>query len=393
MVCMSRMWAPVCVALLLIGSSVSSADDADKIRRQLDRLNKALAENRDLPANSQETLEVLRRELFQSALDTRDAKKRSDDIVVALKNGTADPVAELEALRGDIIAAGTRLRDLRDRIEQFSTIIDNQNRLLLDQASQLEKLDRALLQQPGMIEEAVAKKTRALEKNMAELKEELAERDAAIARLETASTGRGSAPVMPSTTPAVESAAPLRAAYDALAAGRLDEALAGFEAVLSVDPASLDARAGLAACYFEQGQFAPAAELVAQVLEADRKHARALGLRGALLFREGDLRNARKALERAVDTDNTNPFNYNQLGVVLSEQGRTRDAIKALQRAVELDPEYVTAMVNLAILLASDREPDLEFARFYYEKALALGSDRQPFLDEVLGLGRPAGTP
>jgi tetratricopeptide (TPR) repeat protein len=389
---MSRTRALVC-AVLLVGSSVVAADDADKIRRQLDRLNKALAETRELPANSQETLEALRRELFQSALDTRDAKKRSDDIVTGLKNGTVDPVVELEALRGDIVAAGTRLRELRDRIERFSAIIEDQSRLLQDQESQFKKLDRALIQQPGMIEEAVAKQTRALEKTIAELNAALADRDATIARLEVASTGRATTPAPPANDPAADVSGPLAAAYAALADGRIADAVAGFQAALSADPASLDARAGLAACYFEQGQFIPAAELVSQVLEADRKNARALGLRGALLFRDGNVRDARKALERAVDADETNPFNYNQLGVVLSEQGRTRDAIKALQRAVELDPEYVTAMTNLALLLASDREPDLEFARFYYEKALALGGARQPFLDEVLGLDGPAGAP
>lgn len=393
MVFISRTRALVCAAWLMMVSSAASADDADKIRRQLDRLNKALAETRELPANSQETLEALRRELFQSALDTRDAKKRSDDIVAGLKNGTVDPVVELEALRGDIVAAGTRLRELRDRIERFSSIIDDQSRLLQDQASQFEKLDRALIQQPGLIEEAVAKKTRALEKTIAELNAALADRDATIAQLEVAASGRGKTPAPSVAAPSVDTSTSLRAAYDALAGGRLADAVAGFEAVLAVDPASLDARAGLAAYYFEQGQYAPAAELVGQVLESDRKHARALGLRGALLFRDGQVRDARKALERAIDYDDTNPFNYNQLGVVLSEQGRMRDAIKALQRAVELDPEYVTAMVNLAILLASDQEPDLEFARFYYEKALALGSARQPFLDEVLGTGGPAGTP
>jgi len=376
----------VLAALLWSVPVFVQAQDADKIRRQLDRLNKALAETREIPPNTEATLETLRRELFQSALETRDAKKRSDAIAESLKAGQADPVAELEALRGDIIAAGARLRELRDRIERFSAIIDEQKRLLQDQASQMEKLDRALLQQPGMLEDAVAKRTRALEKTVASLNEQLAARDATIARLQAKASSRDVPPTAVVPAPVVDTAPAMSAAFDALAAGRIDEALSGFQGVLAVDAASLDARAGLAACFFEQGQFAAAQELVEQVLEVERKHARALGLRGALQFREGKARDARKTLERAVDYDDTNPFNYNQLGVVLSELGRNRDAIQSLQRAVELDPEYVTAMVNLAILLASGKEPDLEFARFYYEKALSLGSPRQPFLDEVLSL-------
>ncbi|HMO04211.1 MAG TPA: tetratricopeptide repeat protein [Kiritimatiellia bacterium] len=388
-----RTWVPVLVALLWAIPVFVQAQDADKIRRQLDRLNKALAETSQIPPNTEATLETLRRELFRSALETRDAKKRSDAIAESMKTGQADPVAELEALRGDIIAAGTRLRELRDRIERFSAIIEDQKRLLQDQASQIEKLDRALLQQPGMLEDAVARKTRALEKTIASLNEQLAARDAAIARLDVKPSTRATPPPPAVAAAVVDTTPALTVAFDALASGRIDEALSGFQGVLAVDPASLDARAGLAAGFFEQGQFAAANELVEQVLEVERKHARALGLRGALLFREGKAKDARKALERAVDVDDTNPFNYNQLGVVLSGLGRNRDAIKALQRAVELDPEYVTAMVNLAILLASDKEPDLEFARYYYVKALSKGSARQPFLDDVLGLGDSVETP
>lgn len=373
----------ILIAIGSLGATSGFADDSDRIRRQLDRLTTSIIESRDLPPKTSETIEELRKDLFKAALASRDAKKVFDEAdKIIQEGGSASP--ELEQFRTDIIAAGSMLRILRDRIEKFDDIIENNKKLIADQNRELENLARALDGRPELIQAAVDEQTETLRKEIAALNEKLASRDQRIAALEK----KGTAVKTPSL-PAVsaEKIGPmLTAGFDLLAAGKPKDALVQFEQAIALDPASVDARAGQAACYFELNQTQAAWDIVNAALEVDDKNARALGVKGALLFRDGKNREARKALERAIKADEFNAYHYSQLGVVLSAMGRNEDAIKNLRRAVELDPEYVTAIYNLSILLATDKEPDLESALYYYNRALVLGSPRQPFMDAALGL-------
>jgi len=366
-----------------LGATSGYADDSDRIRRQLDRLNKSIVESRDLPPKTSETIEELRKDLFKAALASRDAKKVFDEADKKIQAGeTAAP--ELEQFRTDIIAVGSMLRILRDRIEQFDDIIENNNKLIADQNRELENLARALDGRPELIQSAVDEHTKALRKEIEALNEKLASRDQRISALEKKGA-EANKPSLPAVS--AEKIGPmLSAGFDLLAAGKIKEALAQFEQAIELDPASVDARAGQAACYFEMNQTQAAWDIVNAALEVDTKNARALGVKGALLFREGKNSDARKALERAIKADELNAYNHNHLGVVLNSMGRNEAANKSLKRAVELDPEYVTAIYNLSILLATDKKPDLEQALYYYNRALALGSPRQPFMDAALGL-------
>lgn len=372
-----------------LGASSGFADDTDKIRRQLDRLNRALAESNELPAKTSETIEALRKDLFEAALATRDAKKVFDAAEKSIEGGGSGS-AELEQFRTDIVAAGAMLRILRDRLESFGDIIDNNKKMVEDQNRDLENIARALDGRPALIQAAVDEQTKSLRKQVDELNKEIARRDERIAKLEKAGPAPTATTARPAA-PAGEIGALLASGFDLLAAAQVSDALARFEQAIALDPASVDARAGQAACYFELNQIEPARDIIEAALEVDGKNARALGVKGALLFREGKNREARKVLERAVKADDTNAYNHNYLGVVLSESGRQEAAIESLTRAVELDPEYVTAIYNLSILLATAENPDLDRARYYYTRALALGSPRQPFMDATLGV--PEATP
>ncbi len=386
---MTRPIPSVLVAsVILIGMcSVSGrADDTDRIRRQIDRLSKEIAESRAFPGSSGSTLEELRQDLFQTALTTRDAKKRSDVVEQAIKDGK-NATLELELLRTDITAAGNLLRQLRDHIDALDRVVKNNQALVDEQNASISKLENALLMKPEALDRAVAEKTRKLEKEIETLAEKLAARESRIAVLEQKLATRGaSAPPAAPVASNRENAAAMARAFDNLAAGKAADAQAQFEKLIAANPALLDAHAGLAACYFELNNTRSAWNIVNEVLAIDDRNARALGVKGALQFRDGEYKAARKSLERAMKYDNANPFLYNHLGVVQSALNRNDSAIENLKKAVELDPEYVSALFNLSVLLASDRRnPDLDQARYYYQKALSLGSPREPFMDQVLG--------
>ena len=102
------------------------------------------------------------------------------------------------------------------------------------------------------------------------------------------------------------------------AAGRHDDAIAAFERVLAVDPASGLALQNIAAIRLEQGQLDDAERYARQAVAQD------------------------PALAKAQTT----------LGVVLARTGRQGDAIEAWKRAVSLDASEFDAMYNLVVLLA-----------------------------------------
>lgn len=70
--------------------------------------------------------------------------------------------------------------------------------------------------------------------------------------------------------------------------------------------------------------------------------------------------------EKAVD-------NYTQLGIGYIQQGRFDRARARINRALEIDPEYAPANNAMALLLQSEREPEL--AEEYFLKSIDLDSD------------------
>lgn len=277
------------------------------------------------------------------------------------KTGGAQPQNSLEALRTKLYESALAARDLKQIGE---TLQEHPN--LLPDSSQLVADIRAHLTIAARDLQALRSQVEALRNNVESQRaqrERMSEADAS------------SAPDITST---------LEQGQRALQAGELDEASFAFRAALDVAPDSAEARLGLAACHFESGASIAARDLVDEVLAADPRNPKALGLDGALLFRQGDYSSARRTLQRALKIDDTNANNHNYLGVVLQAQNRTSAAITSVRRAVELDPDYLGARYNLAVLLATARPPELEAAREEYEQFLRMGGDRNPAMEQIL---------
>jgi len=371
----------------LVISSPAWADKQTRLMSRLDDLTQEIATAREMPAKIDTTIEELRKELLKSAVETRDAKKLSDEIEAAIASGSPS-AAELARLRTDIINAGRVLREFRDQLDELTKINKASYDMMENYEAQIASIRKAVIDPDAAIVAAGEEVVKELKAEIKNLKAVVAEKDRSIEKL----LREGASPISPTgkkqsaNTVAVERDPTLVSAIDLLAAGKIDEALASFKVAYSLNPEALDPLIGIAACHFERGELEQAEGIVDNVLEEDSRNPRALGLRGAILFRQGKAREARKILEKAVRADDLNPYNHNYLGITLNELGKSEAAIKEIERAVELDPNYISALYNLAILLATEEEPDLVRSRAHYEKALSLGSPRNKMLDELLGL-------
>lgn len=348
---------------------------------ELDALDAAIAQSREAAIRSEATLEELRRDLFDAAVKARDAKRVAD----AIEQGRLDdaPVDEdeMSQLRQDLIQSGILLRNLRDRLDAIHEIVQANRRNIDNQDRELKEARR----RRGVSD---AEDIKVLRAQLEKANRTIADYAATISRLRgEQATGAGTPPVVATPTPAPSyriGAQPLRQGFDALAAGRIDEASEAFKAAIARDPLSDDARIGLASCHFERGELDTARRMVEEVLGRNAEHSGALGLRGALELREGNVRAARRTLEKALKLDETNAYHHNYLGVVHQQMNKHKQALKHVSRAVELDPEYVNALYNLAILQATGRNPDLEAARMHYQRARSLGAPASAALERLL---------
>ncbi len=168
-------------------------------------------------------------------------------------------------------------------------------------------------------------------------------------------------------------------------------ALILFRAALARDDTLVGARIGLAACAYSMDDMEVALRRVDEVLATDAHNAQALGLRGIINWKQGRLGEAEKDAGLAVARAPADAQLRNYHGIILHAAGRSVEAVKEIRKAVELDPANGEAMLNLAILLATEKPIDVEGAADWYRKALAAGAARDEGLDRLL---QPiAGTP
>ena len=101
----------------------------------------------------------------------------------------------------------------------------------------------------------------------------------------------------------------------------IDQAIQRYQRGLQEDPQSLDAKVGLAYCYFVKRQYPRATELVNEVLAVNLAHVRGLLLRGRLYTQSDNLEAAKTALQQAVYADPSNAEAHTALGNVLFSLG------------------------------------------------------------------------
>jgi tetratricopeptide (TPR) repeat protein len=369
------------------------AAQAQSLSERLDAVDDSMAETRRALERSEGSLETVRQTLYDQALRAREVKLTAE----AMRPLRDDPVSGeaveklLNQVRSYMALSSQELRSNRDRLDMLGEVLEDAKALTTrlerelagirrDAGSTLE-VDREAGALRAELEEARAsleQANRALQERDRTLAGLNADKEALQTRLEEMKAAREAEIRMELARDH------LATGYEALAAGRFDEASFSFRNELIRNPDSIDARVGLAACLFETGELANARVLVDEVLDADKRNASALGLRGALLYREGDAEEARKDLERAVRYDDENYYNHNYLGVVYQGLGMTSKAIEQVAEAVKLAPEYASGHYNLAILHATSEEPDVEAASNHYNQYLQLGGQPNAELEQWL---------
>lgn len=141
--------------------------------------------------------------------------------------------------------------------------------------------------------------------------------------------------------------------------GRLEEAIAHFEAALRVRPDLIKVHNNLGNCLRDLERPREAIASYRRALAIDPNYAEGNNNLGRTLRETGAVPEAIDVLLRAMRLDPGNPDVRNNLGMALRDAERHRDAILQFQRAVRLDPNYSPAHLNLALsfsLLGRDAE-------------------------------------
>jgi Flp pilus assembly protein TadD len=166
--------------------------------------------------------------------------------------------------------------------------------------------------------------------------------------------------------------------------GRTAEAAEAYREAQASWPGIPGARTGLATYHYLLGNNEVAATLVDEVLDEDSKNAEALRLAGLIAWHENDLRKASKYLGRALKERPDDDGLHVYQGMVYYGMEKYDQAIEELTSALMLNRDNAEARFNLAVVMASRDEPDLEGARLHYQAALQLGIDPDPDLENVL---------
>jgi tetratricopeptide (TPR) repeat protein len=121
-----------------------------------------------------------------------------------------------------------------------------------------------------------------------------------------------------------------------LANGRVEEALAGFNEALSVDPEMAEAYAGQAIALKRMGRLHEALEKVATALQIAPDSARAHDVKPSILARLGEYTLALKSINKAIEIDPRNPRLYFSRGKINLKLKRPRLAFKDFERACRM---------------------------------------------------------
>ncbi len=123
---------------------------------------------------------------------------------------------------------------------------------------------------------------------------------------------------------------------------------------------------------FQQGAFAPAADVCTDILRSEPDHVHANHLLGLCRFQQGRYQEAAPYLERVAELAPMDPNARNILATTLGWLGKPREAEAHARRAVELDPNAAGPKVTLGkILIDLGRLPD---AAAVLEQALTIDS-------------------
>jgi predicted Zn-dependent protease len=168
-------------------------------------------------------------------------------------------------------------------------------------------------------------------------------------------------------------------------AGQRDEALAGFDEALRLDPEHRKSLFNSARVLLESGQPEQALERIERGLSLEPLSAEGHRLLGRARVELGSFPEAVDAYQRAIAIDDRDAWSMNNLGLLYIQQGRCEDALAPLARATELRPGSPVFQNNLGTAL--EQTGHYPEARAAYEAAVAADSS---YAKAVVNLQRVA---
>jgi Flp pilus assembly protein TadD len=158
--------------------------------------------------------------------------------------------------------------------------------------------------------------------------------------------------------------------------GLAEDARAGYERALALDPAFAEAALNLARLALAAGELDRAESWLARAEAARPDYPRILATRGLLALTAGDAARALELLTLARRALPDDPELAVNLGAALIQRERFAEARAVLGAALRARPDSSDAHYNLA--LAADGAGDRDAARFAYQRFLALSSFSDP---------------
>jgi len=165
---------------------------------------------------------------------------------------------------------------------------------------------------------------------------------------------------------------------------QFDKAEEKYLQVLRKDQNNVYTLANLAAIELERNNLDQAEKHIKQAVAEAPDDGYSLSILGYLRFRQEKYDEAFDALSRAAQLNPESAEIQNFLGLTLSHKGMRMPAETALRKAIQLEPGYASAHNNLAVIYLTQQPPQVELARWHYQKAIAAGHPHNLDLERML---------
>jgi len=161
--------------------------------------------------------------------------------------------------------------------------------------------------------------------------------------------------------------------------GRVDEAVARFNAALDDEPAFAEAHNALGKTFLKQGKFQPAAAELSRAVTLKPDDAQFHYDLGTVLLHNSRADQAITEFSEAVRLKPDFAQAHENLAVALAGQGKLDQAIEHFSKVVQLRPEDPEARFNLGFACLQDHQPAAAAAQFSEEVRLTPNQTRAQF--------------
>jgi tetratricopeptide (TPR) repeat protein len=154
-----------------------------------------------------------------------------------------------------------------------------------------------------------------------------------------------------------------------LSLGKAEEAKTRFVRAIELNPGLPEAHCGLGMVLRQQNRSSEAADAYREALRRKPDFAAARLHLGGLLLDLGRFDQAQEHLFEAVRLDPGDPFARFNLGVAYARQEKLKEAVAHFTRAIEREPNFVPALVGLAMIRSTSKDGSLRDGRQAVELA------------------------